>query len=195
MSCAHPFRQFLSFGWALYQTKPHAATRFVPEKHCVIEPYSPISRKIPFSALLRKDTLSRDARKAHPPYARRLKPSAAGHAEPEEEAACLFLGTPGMSHAKQCADGGVANEGRDPKTGKPPPLPALYLLFSDAAPGESVKFQKQRRGGGLVFPLNGLSRPANAPLRHAKDKDRSRLYRFVRNRLKSSPMAFLMISN
>ena len=33
------------------------------------------------------------------------------------EAACLFLGTPGMSHAKRYADRGVANAGRDPKTG------------------------------------------------------------------------------
>ena len=39
--------------------------------------------------------------------------------EPGAEAAFLFLGTPGMSHAKRCADKGVANEGWDPKNRKP----------------------------------------------------------------------------
>ena len=52
-----------------------------------------------------------------PPSARRFNPSVAGNAEPGAEAACLFLGTPGMSHAKQYADRGVAIEGWDPKTG------------------------------------------------------------------------------
>ena len=44
-------------------------------------------------------------------------PDSGKAAEPGAEAACLFYGTPGMSHAKRCADKGVANEGRDPKTG------------------------------------------------------------------------------
>ena len=39
--------------------------------------------------------------------------------ETEAEAACLFYGTPGMSHAKRCADKGVANEGWDPKNRQP----------------------------------------------------------------------------
>ena len=51
-----------------------------------------------------------------PPTASR---SAAGHAEPGAEAACLFLGTPGMSHATRCADKGVANEGWDPQNRQP----------------------------------------------------------------------------
>ena len=38
-----------------------------------------------------------------------------------------------MSHAKRYADKGVANEGWDPKTGKPPPLPAPCRQFGDAA--------------------------------------------------------------
>ena len=45
--------------------------------------------------------------------------SAARHAEPGAEAAFLFLGTPGVSHAKRCADKGVANEGWDPKNRQP----------------------------------------------------------------------------
>ena len=45
--------------------------------------------------------------------------SAVGCVEPGAEAACLFYGTPGMSHAKRCADKGVANEGWDPKNRQP----------------------------------------------------------------------------
>ena len=45
--------------------------------------------------------------------------SAPGYEEPGAEAACLFEGTPGVSHAKRCADKGVANEGWDPKNRQP----------------------------------------------------------------------------
>ena len=41
------------------------------------------------------------------------------NAEPGAEAACLFYGTPGMSHAKRYADKGVANEGWDPQNRQP----------------------------------------------------------------------------
>ena len=51
------------------------------------------------------------------PSARRFNLSASGHAEPGTEAACLFEGTPGVSHAKRCADKSAANEGWGPKTG------------------------------------------------------------------------------
>ena len=51
------------------------------------------------------------------PPSHRINLSAVGHAEPGAEAACLFLGKPGMSHAKRYTDKSVANEGWDPKTG------------------------------------------------------------------------------
>ena len=41
------------------------------------------------------------------------------NAEPGAEAACLFYGTPGMSHAKRYADKGVANEGWDHQNRQP----------------------------------------------------------------------------
>ena len=63
--------------------------------------------------------ISPSARRYIPPHthlssANRNNASVAGYAEPGAEAVCLFYGTPGMSHAKRCADKGVANEGRDP---------------------------------------------------------------------------------
>jgi len=39
--------------------------------------------------------------------------------QPGAEAACLFLGTPGVRHAKRFADKGVANEGWNPKNRQP----------------------------------------------------------------------------
>ena len=53
------------------------------------------------------------------PSSHRVYPSSKGFAEPGAEAACLFLGRPGVSHAKRCADKGVANEGWDPKNRQP----------------------------------------------------------------------------
>ena len=55
----------------------------------------------------------------HSPTTHKINPSAAEHAEPGAEAACLFYGTPGVSHAKRCADKGVASEGWDPKNRQP----------------------------------------------------------------------------
>ena len=55
---------------------------------------------------------------AMPPFRASLESvSLPPSAEPGAEAACLFEGTPGVSHAKRCADKGVANAGRGPKTG------------------------------------------------------------------------------
>ena len=60
--------------------------------------------------------------------------SAVGCVEPGAEAACLFYGTPGMSHAKRYADKGVANEGWDPKNRQPRSdrLPPYLPPFCDA---------------------------------------------------------------
>ena len=99
---------------------PNAMPPFAPpcgHFASLVRSIAPQSARVPSETLARFSGAFGVPQKRIPPSARRFNPSVAGNAEPGAEAACLFLGTPGMSHAKRYADRGVAIEGWDPKTG------------------------------------------------------------------------------